>query len=181
MEPVAQHDGLTVYPMEFDVETVKKFWERASEFPTLYGREILGNIDKFVELFFAVNPDGTYVPYGLFWKVVSEDNDLLGVFYLTELRGDSEDSFDDANAHYTFFDRRHHGREPLVKQMLQFWFEKYKFRRLSAEIPNFVTPQARHFAQECGMSYEGKRRKAAKYKNDWFDVNLYGVLREEVL
>ena len=159
----------------FTPENTKKFWEQAKQFPTVFGHEI-ETFDGFIDLFFERNTNGTLVPYGLFWVL----NDFTGVFYLTNMR-EEHGQFVDAYAHYTFFDRRHHGRAPLVRGMLKYWFEKYGFQRLSAEIPNYVTPQARHFAQECGMSYEGKRRKSTRYKNEWFDVNLYGVLRTEVL
>lgn len=175
MEAVVIHEKDSIYPIDFGPEEVNRFWKEASKFPTIYGHEIVGDVDKFVKLFFTETLNGL-MPNGLFWVM----NDWQGVFYLTEIR-EEEGILTDAHAHYTFFDRRHRGRVPLVKDMLKFWFNKYQFQRLSAEIPNYATPQARHFATECGMAYEGKRRKATKYKNDWFDVNLYGILKSEVL
>lgn len=177
IQPVVSVGNDKIYPLIFDELTIDKFWNQAKQFPTLYGHEIHDNIDTFIDLFFQ--RDGTtLVPYGLFWVLNPEE--FTGVFYLTELI-EQEDGYSDAHAHYTFFDRRHRGRVPLVKEMLNFWFDKYKFERLSAAIPNYVTPQARHFAMECGMKYEGKRRGAAKYKDEWFDINLYGILRKEAL
>lgn len=178
MEPVVQVDKDTIYPLVFTPQTIETFWQRAKQFPTIYGYEIAGDINKFIDLFFERDAQGNLIPYGLFW--VMNPAQFTGVFYLTNIREEDGDLVD-AHAHYTFFDRRHHGRTELVKQMLKFWFNKYKFQRLSAEIPNYVTPQARHFAMECGMRYEGKRRAAAKYKNEWFSVNLYGILRNEAL
>lgn len=174
--PVVKCDEDVIFPLVFTPETIEKFWQNARQFPMIYGHK-LENIDQFIDIFFDKNGI-ELIPRGLFWVLNPEK--FTGVFYLTDIREENEQLID-ANAHYTFFDRKHHGRVPLVKKMLQFWFEKYGFRRLSAEIPNFVTPQARHFAQECGFSYEGKRRKAASYKDDWFDVNLYGLLRQEAL
>lgn len=163
-----------VRPLVFTPDTINKFWERAKQFPTIYGREIL-TIQDFMDTFFT-QFGNTLQPNGLFWVF----NDFVGVFYLTEIRED-HGILVDANAHYTFFDRRHHKRVPIVKEMLKFWFTKYGFQRLSANIPNYATTQVRHFAQECGMAYEGKRRKAAKFKDQWWDVNLYGILKSEVL
>lgn len=175
IEPVVTVEPYKVYPLILTPENLNKFWLKAKEFPTVYGHEI-ENIDNFIDLFFPQNPDGTLASSGLFWVV----DDFLGVFYLTEITEDGGELVD-ANAHYTFFDRKHKGRIPLVKEMLKFWFSKYGFNRLSAVIPNYTTPQARHFAMECGMSYEGKKRKSAKYKGEYFDVNLYGILKSEVL
>lgn len=175
IDPVVKVGDDEVRPLIFTPENIQLFWHKSRQFPTIYGHEIVDNWQKFIDLFFNQVPEGL-MPKGLFWVL----NDFTGVFYLTDLKLDN-DVIVDANAHYTFYDKRHHGRAPLVREMLKFWFSKYEFIRLSAEIPNYATPQARHFAQECGMSYEGKKRKAAKYKDDWFDVNLYGILRKEVL
>lgn len=171
---VVQVGDDAIHSLTFDQNTLQKFWEKASQFPTVYGHEVK-DFASFMSMFFEQD-NGQFVPRGLFWVL----NDFTGVFYLTEIR-EEDGELSDANAHYTFFDKRHHGREPLVKEMLKFWFKKYKFQRLSAHIPNYVTPQARHFAVNCGMALEGKRRKAAKYKGEWFDVNLYGILKSEVL
>ena len=176
-EPIVKVGKDEIYPLVFTEQTITAFWNKAKQFPTLYGHEIVNDLNKFIDLFFQ-REGGQLVPYGLFW--VMNPAQFTGVFYLTDIR--EEDGLCvDAHAHYTFFDRRHHGRVDVVKEMLKFWFKKYEFQRLSAEIPNYVTPQARHFAMECGMNYEGKRRAAAKYKSDWFDVNLYGILRSESL
>lgn len=177
-KPVVEVGKDVIYPLVFTPQTIEQFWQRAQQFPTIYGHEIVGDINKFRDLFFEVTPNGELVPYGLFW--VMNPATFTGVFYLTNIIEDNGVMVD-AHAHYTFFDKRHHGRVDLVKEMLKFWFTKYGFQRLSAEIPNYATSQARHFAMECGMSYEGKRRKAAQYKGDWFDVNLYGILRKEAL
>lgn len=175
-EPVVVHEKYEVRPLLVTPESIQKFWEQAKKFPTVYGHENVSTIEDFVTMFFPVDGNGTLNSSGLFWVV----NEFLGVFYLTEIREDGGNLID-ANAHYTFFDKRHRGRVGLVKEMLKYWFTKYNFNRLSAEIPNYVTPQARHFAMECGMSYEGKKRKSSFYKGEWFDVNLYGILRGEVL
>ncbi len=113
-----------------------------------------------------------YEARGMVWVV----DDFTGVFYVTDIR-----DTDDALVHYTFFDRKHNGRLHFVKGMLKYVFEKFKFERLSAEIPNYATPQVRRFAEQLGFIYEGKRRKATTYKGDRFDVNLYGILKTEVL
>lgn len=165
-----------IHSLTFDQDTINKFWDKARQFPTVYGQEV-GDFASFMNMFFDHDVvSGLLSPRGLFWVL----NDFTGVFYLTEII-EGPDGLLDANAHYTFFDKRHRGRVPLVKEMLKFWFTKYEFQRLSAAIPNYVTAQARHFAQECGMCYEGKKRKCAKYKGEYFDMNLYGILKSEVL
>lgn len=171
-EIVLQHGDYTVRgPMPLSAENIEKLWQQAKQYPQIFGKEVLGNSKDFIELF--VDFDGANPSInGLFFVV----NDFLGVFYLTDIVPG-----DDALAHYTFFDRRHTGRKELVVEMMKYVFKKYKFNRLTAQVPNYATEQARHFIQSCGFVYEGKRRKAAPYKGDMFDINLYGILRSEVL
>lgn len=161
-----------VRPLIFTIENLKRFWEVAKQFPTLYGREILDNPEEFIKIFLTEKEDGQYTSDGLFWVV----DDFVGVFYITDIRFD----LSDALVHYSFFDRRQHGRKQLVQEMIKYVMDKYKFERLSAEIPNYTGSVARHFAVDVGFIYEGKKRKAAHYKGDKFDVNLYGILPSEV-
>lgn len=170
-EVVLELDDFKVRRMNLSAETLQEFWEHARQYPVIFGKEVLDNPSEFISLFIH-NNNGTLEANGLFFVV----NDFLGIFYLTDIIPG-----EDALAHYTFFDRRHHNREELVRKMLEYVFKRYDFQRLSVQIPNYATPQARHFIQDCGFSYEGKRRKAAFYKNNWFDINLYGILKSEVL
>lgn len=174
-EPVVTVGKDNVYPLIFTPENLKRFWEQARKFPVIYGHEIVDNHDAFIDLFFDRTPSGIF-PKGLFWVM----NDFTGVIYLTNMKYEG-DVMVDGLTHYTFFDRRHHGRAPLMREMIKYVFGKYNFVRLSAEIPNYATAQARHFAQEIGFSYEGKRRNSALYKGTWYGVNLYGILKSEVL
>lgn len=157
-----------VYPLVFTYPNTVRFWEKARKHRTIFGRELHSPVD-LMNMLFTQTAEGIEST-GLFWVV---DN-FEGVFYVTNI-----DAENDGLVHYSFFSGRHKGRENLVRGMLGFIFDKYNFRRLSAEIPCYVKPSARHFAQTLGFQYEGKRRKVAFYKDDWFDLNLYGLLRNE--
>jgi RimJ/RimL family protein N-acetyltransferase len=165
----------TVYPLEFTPENVQKFWTCAKQFPSLYGKEILDNEAAFAQIFMRTNAVGEYELNGLLWVV----DDFVGVFYLSDISFDREMPLD-ALVHYTFFDKRHKGRKPLVKRMIKHVFDRYKFQRLSAEVPLYTKEHTRHFITDLGFHYEGKRLKSAHYKDDWFDTNLYGILRSGV-
>ncbi len=177
MDVIVEHENDKIYPLVFTPETIEVFWNKAKQFPMLYGHEIQGDINKFIDLFFIRDTNGMLQTQGLFWVMNPEE--FTGVFYLNNIFSINEQPVD-AHVHYTFFDRRHHGRVPIIRKMLKYVFEHYGFRRLTAEIGNFNSPQARHFASECGFKLEGKRRNAVPYKDDWFDVNLYGLLKSEI-
>lgn len=160
----------SVYPLDLSIENLRTFWEKAKQFDHLFTKEIREDFTKFINMLIKQGPDGI-TSTGLFWVI----DDFVGVFYLTDIQPEV-----DALVHYTFFDGRHRGRELLVKEMLKYIFTRYKFQRLTAEAPLYATPQLFKFAEKIGFVKEGRRRSSVPFDGDWFDMNLYGILREEV-
>lgn len=164
-----------VYPMLLTETNIMKFWNAAKAFPSLYGKQILGDPQSFIDMFMQRSLNGDVSLNGLLWVV----DDFVGVFYLSDIENDRH-RLVDAQVHYTFFDKRHKGRRNLVRKMIEYGFERYKFQRLSAQIPNYNKDHTRHFILDLGFHYEGKKSKYAFYRDEWFDVNLYGILAKEV-
>lgn len=159
-----------VYRFEMTPESLLEFWNKAKQFPTLFGEEIKSDAQKFIDMFFKVSTDGYVSSDSLFFLV----DDFVGLFRISEAEENGN-----ANVHYTFFDGRHRGRLGLVRSMIKWVFNEYGFHRLSVEIPNYARPGVRHFVTEIGFVYEGKKRSAALYKGERFDVNLYSLLNDE--
>lgn len=157
--------------MPLSVGNLRTLWERARQFDTLFGEEINSDFQRFLEVVIRMGPEGIE-PTGLFWVV----DDFVGMFYLTHIIPEQQ-----ADVHYSFFDRRHKGRITLVREMLKFAFKRYGFVRVNAWIPVYATEQAFKFVAQLGFKDEGKKRKAAFYKGKYFDVVLFGLLREEAL
>lgn len=168
-----------VFLLELTRKNLQRFWDAAKQFPTLYGRQ-LNSVEEFVDLFLSYDESGNIHANGLFFYVPDENDNFLGVFYITNAIYDNNRLID-ANVHYSFFDKRHRGRVPLVKRMLKFTFEEFGFQRLSVSIPLYATKFTRHFISNIGFTVEGKKRKAAFYQNQWWDELCYGILKEEVL
>lgn len=151
---------------------LKIFWEKARQHRTLFSKEIRDNFSEFLRVIVRQDSSGGIMPTGLFWII----DDFVGVFYLTAIR-----PREDALVHYTFFDGRHRGREKLCIEMLRMAFDSYGFRRLTAEIPTYAKPQVRSFVHnQLGFKGEGRKRKAAFFDNEWFDILIYGILKEEL-
>jgi RimJ/RimL family protein N-acetyltransferase len=161
----------TVSLLSFTPENLHKLWQKVSQFPTLYGVNV--NHDPQVLLDHLFTQDGTKVnANGLFFVV----DDFVGIFTLDEIRPN-----DSASVHYSFFDRRHKGREHLIQEMLRWAFSTFGFRRLNTRIPVYVSPYVMKFVTESlGFSYEGKQKKAMRYNDKEWDVNLYGLHREDL-
>jgi RimJ/RimL family protein N-acetyltransferase len=152
------------------IENLKRFYDVASKFTILFGKPLTG-IDDFISRFVYFDKEGTPDLYGPIWVI----DDFVGVFTLTDMTPS------DAIAHFTFLDRRFKGRLNLTKEMIKYVFETYGFNRLTVQVPLYVGNTTVKFVNELGFGYEGKKRKAALYKGNWFDVRCYGILKEEVL
>lgn len=157
-----------VYPLSFTPENLQKFWDKAHQFPTLYGREIK-SAQEFYDLF--ISSDGQNITLnGLFYVI----DDFVGVFYLTDI------SNVEATVHYSFFDKRHKGRSGLVKKMLKYIMDTYQFKRLNANVPLYTTRYVRHFVTSIGFLLEGRKRKSAYFNGQWYDTLLYGLTSEDI-
>lgn len=161
-----------VKQMELTPINLKIFWEKARQFDTLFTEEVNGDFKKFLEVFLHQTPNGGVEANGLFWVV----DDFVGVLYLTDIIAGV-----DAMAHFTFFDRGLNGREELVKEMIEFVFRRYKFHRLSATVALYANPVTYKFVERLGFKWEGRKRSCRLYKGKWYDANMYGLLRDEVL
>lgn len=159
-----------VYPLIFTPENLQKFWNHAKEYDVLFGKR-LHSISDFNQHFFTERNGQPWLT-GLFWVV----DDFVGVFYLTEIFEHQ------ADAHFTFFDKRLHGREELTRSMMKYVFEQFPtFTRLNVTIPCYVSDKVFQFVDRVGFKAEGRKRKTSMWKGKWFDSVLYGVLREELI
>lgn len=178
-----------VYPFICTIENLQRLWEVARVHPTLFGIAATKDFGEFCNVFVHYDENKKVYGNGLMWLV----DDYVGLFYMNEIFAP-----DDALVHFSFFDRRMRGREPLVKAMVKYVFEKYGFHRLSAQIPMFALPRGYReeclrtgkspteagifgFIKACGFKQEGRKRSCVSYKDERFDLMLYGILREEAL
>jgi RimJ/RimL family protein N-acetyltransferase len=161
----------SVYAVEFTRENLLGFWEKARQFRTLFAVELNDDFKTFLEIFMGeVNNAPT--AKGLLFRI----DDWTGAFYLSNIRPGM-----DGHVHFGFFDRRLRGREELAKEMLQYIMYYYQFRRLTATIPLYVKPATLRFVSDLGFKAEGRMRKVFKYKGDYFDSLVYGLLSEEAM
>lgn len=153
---------------KLDFERLKFLWENLKEFDTIFGEFIQGDLGRFISHFIQ-EENGVPTPVGLIWDV-----DDVGILSLTSIQ-----PAESALVHFIFWDRVFRGREKLCIGMLQHAFGKYKFNRIQAEIPVYAR-KTMVAAERVGFIHEGRIRRAAFYKDDWFDVNVYSILPEEV-
>lgn len=159
-----------VYPMALSIDNLRTFWEKSRQFRTVFGDEVNGDFRKFCELFLSQEGD-SFRAHGLFWVI----DDFVGVYYMTHM------TEVDCQVHYTFFDRRHRGREELTRAMLRYAFGRFGFQRMSVEVPMYASKHTFGFTYALGFKKEGIKRDCIRYKGQWFSATTFGLLRDEAL
>jgi len=149
-------------------EKLKYLHEKLSQFEVMFNEHVQGDMESFIKTFLTF--EGFDIqPTGLIWEV-----DDVGILYLTEIRPAYE-----AQAHFSFWDRKFFGRENLIRKMMRYVFDEFGFHRIVVEVPLYAKPTL--FAIErIGFVQEGRKREAVKYRGKWFDMNLYSILEHEV-
>lgn len=153
---------------QLSMDRIKFMWDRLNKFDVLFNDFVRGDVKEFINHFVVVI-DGEPRPTGLIWDI-----DDVGIFFLNEIR-----PLQSASAHMVFWDRRFKGREELCRAMLRYVFDQYKLRRIQVEVPLYANSTLQTM-ERIGFVKEGRKRKAIKYKGEWFDVNLYSILPEEL-
>ncbi len=159
-------------------ENLIRLYESYKGFRNVMNVEHRNDFNKFASLFLEQDND-KIKPRGLIWVI----DDFVGVFYLTDItiNPGSKHPITDAVAHYIFFDRRHKGRELLVKAMIKYVFEQLHLRRITVKLPLYATEGTFTFVEKAlGFKKEGRIRRALWFDDKWFDVNVYGLLAEEI-
>lgn len=156
--------------MEYTRENFETFFEKAKKYRTLLHKEIGEDREKFLQLFIRQGAAGIE-PTGVFYVI----DDFVGVYYATKIiKGE------DASVHYTFLDGRHKGREDLTREMIKYLFKIADLNRITADMPAYLPEACFKFVERVGFTREGRKRQAVLYKGAWFDIKIYGILKEEL-
>ncbi len=161
-----------VSKMILTIPELKRFYDKAKQFPVLFGRELKDEQD-FIDQFIVYDANNEPISTGLFFKDEVE-GELVGMHYLTNI------CYREADAHFAFFDRRFRGRSELVKAVMGYVFHTWRLHRLNVNIPCYAGTAVHKFVSDLGFKLEGRKRQASFYKGQRFDVLLYGILRSEL-
>lgn len=159
-----------VRPVALTTEKLNDYYERLKEFDIAFNDHVPNSPGGFASIFLSVNEDLTVSANGLVFEV-----DDVGILYLTDIIPGFS-----GIAHFAFWDRRLRGREELIQKMISFAFEQYGFHRIETRVAMYAIPMLAA-VERIGFKKEGRAREAVLKNGDWYDVNLYSILRREVL
>ena len=148
---------------------LKAIYDRIQDFDVLFNVYVKGDMDAFIRAFLSLKANGEPQLNGLVWEV-----DDVGIVFLCDI----EPGFE-ATVHFCFWDRRFLGREKLMTALLKHFITTFGLHRVVAEVPRYATFY-RKAVERLGFEREGCKRQAVRYKGEWFDLLLYGILESEV-
>ena len=159
-----------VTPVTLSTEKLNYFYDKLKEFDVVFNDHVPNSPGGFASIFVTVGEDYKVTANGLLWEV-----DDVGILYLTDIIPGVS-----ALAHFSFWDRRLRGRENLIREMIKLGFQKYGFQRIETRVALYASPVL-GAVERIGFVKEGRARQAVRRNGVWYDVNLYSLLREEVL
>lgn len=159
----------TVSLVRLTTERLAYYYEKIKPFDVVFNDEVPNDPVTFAQIFVSQGTDGQLVSNGLVWEV-----DDVGIIQATHITESS------TLVHFTFWDRRLRGREELLKEMIRYAFKKYGFQRIETRVALYARPML-VAVERIGFVKEGRLRKCVKYKGEWFDANIYSILRGEAL
>lgn len=156
----------SVWLMSFTLENLKRLWDKSKTHRILFDDDINGDFDLFCNIFFAHNGDNI-IPKGLVYIM----DDFTGMVFISNITSR------ECSVHFSFFDGRL--RYEVAREMLKFIFEEYDFERLNTTVVPFGSRYLYKFVETMGFVREGAKRKALLYKDEKFDLYMYGLIRDE--
>ncbi len=140
----------------------------SAEHDVLFSDYTRGDPEAFLSLF--LNPRSVWLEI-----VRRTDGKTVGCAYMTDVI-----LHFDADAHFTVWDGIGSGREPVFLELIRWAMDRYDLRRLSCEVPVFMTGTLR-MVRRLGFVEEGTRREATLHKEGkWMDATMFGILAAEV-
>ena len=144
-------------------ERVMKLWEQVQQFPIIFDDFGKGDFKSFVAK--LMSPSNGFVDIG----------PGLGLACLMNIRPRL-----DATVHVVMFDRKLRGRETTFKEILAYAFERLQLRRITAVVGSDAK-LAGALARRLGFRLEGTLRQAMLRDGQYVDVEMYGLLREDLV
>lgn len=148
-------------------QKVQELWIAYSRHDTLFSDYTEGKVEPFLDILFAPN------------AIVVEIFDLDSETPIGSMMMNRVIVRFDALAHFTLWDSKARGKEPLFLEMMRMWMAEFDLRRLSVEVTGLSKGVIR-MVKRLGFQHEGTRREGSIHKGSWVDLEMFGILESEL-
>lgn len=148
-------------------ELLQEVWEKLRDKTEIFADQTRDNPYYFLAVLTQPGAEHFY-----YWP--SERKKPSGIMSVMEILPGSSASF-----HASFWeDEPFSERLKVAEELIDHMFAEHNLNRLTVAIPDFHKTAIRS-TRLLGFRYEGALRKAHLYGGRYYDVQLYGLLREE--
>ena len=148
-------------------QKIQELWISYSRHDTLFSDYTQGKVEPFLDVLFASNAIVAEI-YNVSFEMP------IGSMMLNRII----ENFDGLG-HFTLWDSRARGKEPLFLEMMRMWMAEFRLRRISAEVVGSSKGVIR-MIERLGFQHEGTRREGSIHKGSWVDLEMYGILESEL-
>lgn len=148
-------------------QKIQELWIECSQHDTLFTDYTLGKVEPFLDIMLASNAVVTEI-YDI------EDETPVGSMMLNRVIQNF-----DALGHFTLWNGRAKGKEPLFFEMMRVWMAEFNLNRISVEVTGHSKGVIR-MVERLGFQHEGTRRQGSLHKGVWVDLEMYGILGSEL-
>ena len=160
-----------IKPMAWDLSAVERVWSTWKDFE-IFSDDLPSTIDGFT---YFVTASGA-----VWFEVVDSEGKQVGLVYLTELIPSmTSGKYISAQFHATMWDAKAAPRLELARAFLLKAFRTLGFHRMQCEIPLRFGGAIR-VMKKIGFQQEGMLRGARRYRGQWYNVLVLGLLEDEV-
>jgi RimJ/RimL family protein N-acetyltransferase len=152
-------------PLVLTNEKIESLWAEFSKFWQVFDDVMPKTIEVFRQTLMN--------PYNAFYEFVEGDN-VVGLASGMGIRPAV-----DAVIHLAMFDRRLRGRELVFLLCLGDFMVKYRLRRVTAFLAD-DNPMAQKLTMRLGFKHEGTMRAGMKRRGQFWNLQMYGMLLEEL-
>jgi RimJ/RimL family protein N-acetyltransferase len=164
---IAEFGNWKVRELQFTHDKIAWLWSEMNKYRSLFSDLTRGSHVNFSNM--IIQPDT------LWFEVVDEQDNWVGLLYVMHMS-----RVIDCEVHILFFDRKPAEKVHLCKQVVQWVFEHYPLRRMTATIPHIYYRTIK-LAKSIGFKEEGRKRESQLMGNKWVDEVILGILRHEVV
>lgn len=153
------------------LDKIQEVWGRWKDFEIL-SDDLPATIDGFT---YYITAGGA-----VWFEVIDESENQVGLVYINELVPSmTTGKFISCQFHATMWDAKAGPRKELARLFLHKIVRTFGLHRVSCEIPLRFGGAIR-VMKKIGFVEEGVLRSARRYRNQWYNVLLLGLLEEEV-
>jgi RimJ/RimL family protein N-acetyltransferase len=156
---------VTFRPLVLTNEKIESLWADFSKFWQVFDDVMPRTLEVFKQTLLS--------PYNAFYEFVDGDK-VVGLASGMGIRPAV-----DAIIHLAMFDRRLRGRELVMLLCLGDFMVQYRLRRVTAYLAD-DNPMAKKLAIRLGFVHEGTMRAGMKRRGKFWDLQMYGMLLEEL-